>query len=276
MVAFIFISCGEDNDSDSFDEQLALDVLNIDSYLTENNIEALVHSSGIRYLVDREGTGDAPSVGDDIAVKFELFLFDGDKVGEDTIGFTINLNPPLVEAWQIMIPEMSEGEIMTIYTPSVYAFGSDGSVNVPSNTNVIYRVELLARVDDENEQFEIDQSIIDEYLTENEIEYQVDESGIRFTTLTEGTGDSPLVTSRVTVVYEGTYLNGTVFDTNESGISFVLSNLIEAWQIMIPTLQEGGSIKIYCPSRYCYGPSGSNTIPPNTILVFEIELVSFE
>lgn len=276
FLAFLLFSCGND-DSDAFNEQLALDILNIDEYLETNNIQTEIHSSGIRYVVEVEGTGDAPSFGDDIAVKYEAFLLTNDRrvIDEDTIGFTINLSSTVVEAWQIMLPTMNEGGSITFYAPSVYCFGEDGSV-VPRNSNLIYRVELLARVDDENEQQQVDEAIIDEFLLENGIAHEIDDSGIRFSTITEGTGDNPVDTSRVEVIYEGSFLNGSEFDASNDAEPpvFQLQDLIEAWQIMLPTVMEGGSIKIYTPSRYGYGSTGNSSIPPNTILVFEIELLS--
>ena len=272
----LFVSCGEDSDGDAFEEQLAFDILLIDDYLNENNIEAIEDASGIRYVVDEEGTGDSPSSGDVIAAKFELFLFDGEKVEEDTIGITTTLDGNIVRAWEIMVPQMAEGEVMTIYTPSGYGFGTSGTPTVPPNTNLIYRIELLAKIDDANDQFEVDLSIIDEFLLENQINYEVDDSGIRFTTITEGVGEQPSGMDAVTVIYEGTLLNGTVFDESQDAVELDLFSLIEAWQIMLPTMSAGGRIQMYCPSRYGYGTSGSGIIAPNTILVFDIELLSFE
>lgn len=123
------------------------------------------------------------------------------------------------------------------------------------------------------EQFEIDLEMIDAYLDENDIQADVHESGIRYVTNVEGGGISPGVTDNVTVKYKGTLFDGTVFDQNPS-ISFNLSGLIPAWQIMIPEMNVGGKITMYAPSGYCYGTRGSGSIPPNTNLIFEVELLS--
>lgn len=126
----------------------------------------------------------------------------------------------------------------------------------------------------EEEQFEIDLELIDSHLSKNDIIAEEHKSGIRYVIEKEGTGASPSATSRVIVKYEGAFLSGEVFDRNDLGINFSLVGLIDSWAIMIPEMKEGGKMTIYTPSKFAYGSSGSGVIPPNTVLVFEIELVS--
>jgi len=170
---------------------------------------------------------------------------------------------------------MKEGGRLKLFAPSVYCFGSANISGLPKNSNLIFDVELLKVIKNEVDQLDADISIIDELLLEKSINAEINESGIRYVTLTEGSGNSPISTSLVTVKYKGIFLDGKVFDQNTLGVQFPLSNLIEAWKIMVPTMKEGGKIKIYAPSKFCYGTQGNSSIPPNTSLVFEIELVSF-
>lgn len=270
----LLISCGSDDGASvSFEEQLAIDIENIDQYLTDNNIDADVHESGIRYILNSSGNNILPSFGDDIAVKYSGYYLDETLLGRDTIGFTFTLDNGIIAAWVEMLSEVGEGGKITFYAPSGYCFGTQGNGVVPPNTNLYYIVELLAVIDNQEEQLDIDTLIIDEYLQESGIDYEVDLSGIRYQILEEGTGVSPTVNDNVFVKYEGAFLNGNVFDSNSTGVQFGLQNLIDAWKIMIPTMKEGEKIKIFAPSEYCYGPTGNQAIPPNTILTFEIELI---
>ena len=124
------------------------------------------------------------------------------------------------------------------------------------------------------EQLAKDIEIIDAYLDENSITANEHESGLRYVMNVEGTGDSPVLVNSVTVTYEGTFLNGGTFDSNSTGITFPLQNLIESWQIAIPLMKEGGSMTIYAPSGLCYGASGTtNGIPPNANMIFNIDLI---
>ena len=81
-----------------------------------------------------------------------------------------------------------------------------------------------------------------------------------------------------TCFYKGYFLNETVFDSNlapKLPIEFTLNTLIQGWQIGFQKFKAGGKGKIIVPSVYGYGTQGSGSIPPNTILVFDVELVSF-
>jgi hypothetical protein len=123
------------------------------------------------------------------------------------------------------------------------------------------------------EQLELDIVIIDQYLLDNNITAIEDPTGLRYVIDVEGTGDSPDVNDNVTVNYEGRLMsNGTVFDSNED-ISFSLSSVIAGWQIGFPHYKEGGSGTLYIPSGWAYGRNGQNTIPGNSILIFDIELL---
>ncbi|MBK8146208.1 MAG: FKBP-type peptidyl-prolyl cis-trans isomerase [Bacteroidetes bacterium] len=71
-----------------------------------------------------------------------------------------------------------------------------------------------------------------------------------------------------------TLLNGTVFDQSNSAV-FTLSNLIVGWQQALPLIGIGGSIKIYLPPSLAYGNKASGSIPANSNLIFEIDLLGF-
>lgn len=123
------------------------------------------------------------------------------------------------------------------------------------------------------EQLAVDTQILDEYLADNNITAQIDPSGLRYVIQEPGSGTTPDQSSSVRVAYEGTFLDGGVFDSNEN-IVFPLRNLIEGWQIGIPLIQEGGDITLYIPSGLAYGTQGiPGFIPGNSNLIFTIQLL---
>jgi FKBP-type peptidyl-prolyl cis-trans isomerase len=69
--------------------------------------------------------------------------------------------------------------------------------------------------------------------------------------------------------------NGTIFDSTATGqtATFQLGKVIVGWQKGIPLVSSGGNITLFIPPTLAYGPSGSGPIPPNAILVFDIDLV---
>ena len=112
------------------------------------------------------------------------------------------------------------------------------------------------------------------YATKNSISYVTDPSGLMYQIINPGTGTKPRSTSTVSAAYTGTFMDGKVFDSSTTPISFPLTGVIKAWQIAVPLIAPGGEIKIITPSSLAYGSSGYSSIPGNTPLYFDIKLSS--
>lgn len=127
------------------------------------------------------------------------------------------------------------------------------------------------------EQLLLDIEAIDKYLADNKITAVTHSSGLRYVVTQAGTGGKPNFTNTVTVTYAGRLLaNGTVFDERKTPISFPLNTLIQGWQIAFPLLNKGSKATLYIPSGLGYGALGSGTtIPPNSNLIFDVELIDF-
>lgn len=107
----------------------------------------------------------------------------------------------------------------------------------------------------------------------------VTESGLQYQPLVEGDGPMPADTSNVTVHYHGTLINGTVFDSSIDGepASFPLNQVIRGWTEGLQLMHVGSKYKFYIPSELAYGQRPpSPTIPPNSVLIFEVELLSID
>jgi FKBP-type peptidyl-prolyl cis-trans isomerase len=118
------------------------------------------------------------------------------------------------------------------------------------------------------------------YITTSGINAIKHPKGFFYEIISAGTGTGfPTICSTVAVTYIGTVIggNGTPFDSNTTGISFALSNLIGGWQLGIPLLKKGGSIRLYLPPSLAYGASGGgSSIPPNSYLLFNVALIDFQ
>lgn len=126
------------------------------------------------------------------------------------------------------------------------------------------------------EQLQRDIAAIDAYLEEEGIDAVEDPSGIRYVFNAEGTGRQATIADNVIANYEGRFFDGTVFDSQNSGrdnTPFPVGGVIAGWQIMLTQMQEGDDVTVYIPSGLAYGIRGSGSIPPNTNLVFDIELL---
>lgn len=102
-------------------------------------------------------------------------------------------------------------------------------------------------------------------------------SGIVITTFKEGTGPSPKATDTVKVHYRGTLTNGKEFDSSYGRgqpATFPLNRVIPCWTEGVQTMKVGGKVKLLCPPNLAYGSRGvPGTIPPDSTLVFEVELL---
>ena len=133
--------------------------------------------------------------------------------------------------------------------------------------------------DDAEAQAAIDDQIIQDYLEKNNLDNVIKHSsGLYYEITKEGTGDHPKSYSTVSVYYEGRLMEtGEVFDNYGGKVAtFQLSGLIKGWQIGIPLLKKGGKGTFYIPSGLAYGEKGAGTsIPPNSVLIFDIYLADF-
>lgn len=102
-------------------------------------------------------------------------------------------------------------------------------------------------------------------------------SGLQYTVLTNGTGARPIPSSRVRVHYHGTLLDGTVFDSSvqrNQPAEFGLGQVIAGWTEGLTLMPVGAKYRFWIPSELGYGQNGSPpTIGPNSVLVFEVELL---
>ena len=136
-----FIGCGDDELT--FEEQLSKDIKSIDAYLSENNISATVHDSGLRYVINEKGDNTSPSFDSDITVTYTALLMSGEQqVDESTDPITFNLQL-LIPAWQVGLPLIGQGGSMTLYAPSGMCYGTQGTGPIPPNANMIFTLNLI-------------------------------------------------------------------------------------------------------------------------------------
>lgn len=105
----------------------------------------------------------------------------------------------------------------------------------------------------------------------------VTESGLRYEVISEGTGRKPLGDDTVRVHYEGSFIDGTVFDSSYSRgepAEFPLDQVIPGWSEGLQLMSVGGAYRLYIPSSLAYGADGSGDIPPYATLVFKVELLA--
>ena len=136
-------------------------------------------------------------------------------------------------------------------------------------------VNLLSHIDS-LEQFRIDTQIIQRAISENKIDVKLNHDNIYYSIMKEGPGRQVSANDTVIAYYKGyLFKDGSVFDeTKDKPATFPLKRLITGWQVGVPLSKVGGKIRIIIPSALAYSiRTRAAKIPPNSILVFEVEVV---
>jgi FKBP-type peptidyl-prolyl cis-trans isomerase FkpA len=103
-------------------------------------------------------------------------------------------------------------------------------------------------------------------------------SGLQYQVITQGTGPKPKLEDRVSVNYAGSLLDGTEFDSSykrNEPAQFVLKQVVPGWTEGLQLMPVGSKYKLWVPAKLGYGEAGTpgGPIPPNSTLVFEVELL---
>jgi FKBP-type peptidyl-prolyl cis-trans isomerase FkpA len=252
---------------------------------------------GFEYKYVRKGDGKMPTNGEVVVfnIKYtdekDSLLFESTSEQPVTIPYDSaqwNMAGPLYKAFKIM----GEGDSILVRIPTKTTFAESFRAAIPPGIdpegfitfyvgakNIMTASEMRAEDAKKNEaQLQLDIEKIERYLEQNAIVAQSTESGLRYVINSESAGDRPKPGNTVSVHYTGKLMDGTIFDSSEGKdpIQFVIGRgaVIRGWDEGIMLLNKGSKATFYIPSGLAYGPPGrSPVIPPNSILMFDVELV---
>lgn len=101
-------------------------------------------------------------------------------------------------------------------------------------------------------------------------------SGLQYEVLKTGTGKMPKASDTVKVHYEGKLLDGKIFDSSYKRgepVTFPLKQVIKGWTEGLPLMKEGAKYRFFIPAKLAYGEAGAPEIEPNSVLLFDVELL---
>lgn len=253
-------------------------------------------AGGIEYKILKKGGDKAIKVGDNLKLNFE------NRTQKDSVIFSSAKNGAPVEfqlsearnAADIMsiFPLLHEGDsvevlvvVDSMYKKNLPPFAKSGDkVKFLLGISKVMNNEEMAaaKLEASKAQNVVDAKLIDEYVAANKLDVKTTESGIRYIMEKEGTGDLPKEGDMVSVHYTGTLLDGTKFDSSlDRGEPFPFAlgkgQVIKGWDEGIMLFKKGGKGKLIIPSSLAYGSKAMGpTIKPNSVLVFDIELLDFK
>lgn len=279
------LSCGGSSEESELDYEETEYDKKISEYLSDTDMDAERLESGLYIHTDEAGSNEKPNLGSYLTLKYEGRLldgtvFDGTNGEQTTFPFTLG---ETIEGWQEGIPQFGKGGKGTLIIPPDLGYGANGSGPVPGDAILVFDIEIVD-FQDTPPAPPIDMSI--DYS--EEIETYMEDKGLTADLKTdtrmyiiieeEGSEEHPTLDSYLTLNYEGYLLDGTSFDGTggtPTTFSFPLSSTILGWQEGIPYFGRGGKGKLIIPPYIGYGERGSGQIPPNAVLVFDVEIIDW-
>ena len=125
-------------------------------------------------------------------------------------------------------------------------------------------------------QDKIDNDSIVNYLNQHSIQATKTTSGLYYIIEQQGTGMQVSSNNTVYMKYKAYLLNGTVFDESKVGTTLTIPNTIKGWQEGIPKFKVGGKGKLFIPSKLGYGTEATGSIPANSVLIFDVEVIEIK
>lgn len=137
------------------------------------------------------------------------------------------------------------------------------------------RTQMAAHMEEKKKQSKADG---DKFLAENAKKAGIEKtpSGLQYRIIEAGAGPTPGTNDEVTVNYTGKLIDGTVFDSSEKQgkpAKFRVNGVIKGWTEALLKMKKGAKWELFIPSDLAYGERGRPSIPPNSTLVFNVELV---
>ncbi len=275
--------------------------IELNTYLTENNITTAPLESGLIFIEEVKGSGRQPKTDEMVTIGLVVKLTDGTQIFS-----TADRGEPFeyqygqkfdTEGLEEGVGLLRKGGKATLIVPQHIAYGPEAKGQmIPPYSTIIYEVELInmrskEAYDKEREEIQKQKQAMDEqrkvnekadrdkYLSDNGISVSPTASGLYYIETEKGTGAKAVAGNTVQVHYTGRLLDGSVFDSSvERGQPYEFrlgaGMVIKGWDEAIAMMNEGGKATLVIPSDLAYGERVSGSIPPFSTLVFDVELVS--
>jgi peptidylprolyl isomerase len=232
-------------------------------------------ATGLYYRDLGDGAGTPVANGQRVAVRYTGWLANGTQFGSNVGGATLEFtlgSGQLIPGLEQGIVGMRVGGRRQLVIPPSLAYGSSGQGTIPGNAILVVNVELVDPVAIETATFAptLGVDLTKSTKTAN---------GVYVRDLTVGTGTAAAVGSVVSLRYTGRLASGAQFDSNVDSGSLLqftvgLQQVIPGFEQGVVGMQVGGKRQIIIPPVLGYGTQANGPIPANSILVFEVELVS--
>jgi len=302
------VSVRSDEEEKKMNEEMAakqggIDEKLLQDYFKKNGINATKTASGLYYKVTKEGTGAKPVAGQMLKVNYtgkliggEVFDSNVDSAYKHPEPFKVAIGKGnVIKGWDEGMMLFNKGTKATLYIPSGLAYGGqDRSPQIPAYSILIFDVEILDIEEaakppvhlEPAQQAKVDDSLLKDYFAKKGIKATKTASGLYYSITQKGLGPNAAAGKKLTMNYTGRTMDGQAFDSNQdpkfghvSPFSFTLGagQVIKGWDEGIQLMNIGTKGVLYIPSGMAYGAqSPTPAIPPNSVLIFDVEVVGVD
>jgi FKBP-type peptidyl-prolyl cis-trans isomerase len=276
------------------------EISNLLAYIRENKIETAPTASGFYYIESKKGKGPKADTGDICSVYLTVTELNGTQLFTNFNGEPLGIEFGKefdTEGFMLGLAMMRKGGKAKFIVPSSIGVGIYGTQGVDGFTTLIYEVELkditpyavIAKRNKEEEKrrntereklTKEEYNLLSNYIKNNSIQVKPHSSGMYYIESVKGRGDKAKLGNTVEVHYKLYNIKGEVLDSSlDRGQTFTFQlgagEVIEGWELGIQMMNKGAKSTFIIPSNLAYGKQGYDSlIPPNTTLVFDIELIS--
>jgi peptidylprolyl isomerase len=253
-----------------------------------NNPDSVTLKSGLKYNDVKVGTGAEAKNGDLIEVHFKGWIVkdSSDLFGDwsvdstkkaDLIADSYAMNQPMkfvlgtesfIKGSEEGIVGMKAGGQRAIVVPSNLAYGPQGMGPIPPNTSIKVLIELVSTKE----------AVVAKMWDVDSTLFKVTASGLKYAIIQEGEGELVGKEKQATVHYSGFLLDGTKFDSSverDEPFTFVVGvgQVIPGWDEGVQLMKKGSKARFIVPANLAYGDRDLGKIPPNSTLIFDIEVL---
>ncbi len=229
------------------------------------------HESGIEYRITSEGEGPTAAINDVVKVHYTLMLEDSTVVDNsydrgEPVSFKLGAGQ-VIKGWDIAMTLLAKGDEATIKIPPELGYGDKPMGNIPANATLVFKVKIV-NIIPAPKPFEIDENI----------SFKETSTGLRYAIVKNGKGTKLEPGMKVKVHYTGFFEDMSMFDSSlerEQPIEITLGRgmVIKGWEEGLSYLRVGDKARIWIPYQLAYGEQGRGPIPPESNLIFDVEVL---
>ncbi len=284
----------------------------IKKYIADNNLGAYSKTKeGIYFIQDAAGTGETVKAGSKISANYTGMNLDGTKFDSNIDSAFGHVTPfstkvgvgQVIQGWDKGLQLFKKGTKGKLIIPSDLAYGSNGSgANIKPNAILRFDMEVLSittpeevKAEEEEARKKAEQAqkdaadlkakedkTISDFLAANNIKATKLPSGVYVAITQEGTGNKITRGDACKINYTGSFLDGKKFDSNvDSTFNHVsaydvtcgMGQVIQGWEVGLQEFKKGSKGKIIIPSALAYGANERPSIPANSILQFDMDVL---